>query len=254
MHLVGFIIRIYHDARSFERQVGVGHPYWSWSQAVSKSAWHTPLLRVQWKTPDDGQRNFSKHVEFYSKNKFEKWVHLVGFIIRIYHDARSSERQVGIGYPSWSCSQAVSKPVWHIPLLCVQWKNTWWWIEELSETRRVVFQNEFEKSVHLVGFMIRIYHDARSFERQVCVGHPNWSCSQAVSKPVWHIPLLCVQWKTPDDGQRNCPNRVEFYSKNEFEKLVHVVAFIISILCAFVMKIFHAWPKYLPVRYIASEL
>jgi hypothetical protein len=22
---------------------------------------------------------------------------------------------------------------------------------------------------------------------------PSWSCSQAVSKPVWHIPLLCVQ-------------------------------------------------------------
>jgi hypothetical protein len=34
-----------------------------------------------------------KHVEFYSKNKFEKLVHLVGFIIRIYHDARSSECQ-----------------------------------------------------------------------------------------------------------------------------------------------------------------
>jgi len=35
----------------------------------------------------------TKHVEFYSKNKFEKLVHLVGFIIRIYHDARSPERQ-----------------------------------------------------------------------------------------------------------------------------------------------------------------
>ena len=34
-----------------------------------------------------------KHVEFYSKNKFEKLVHVVGFIIRIYHDARSSECQ-----------------------------------------------------------------------------------------------------------------------------------------------------------------
>ena len=37
--------------------------------------------------------NCPKHVEFYSKNKFEKFVHLVGFIIRIYHDARSPERQ-----------------------------------------------------------------------------------------------------------------------------------------------------------------
>jgi len=42
---------------------------------------------------DDGQRNCPKHVEFYFKNKFEKLVHLVGFVIRIYHDARSPERQ-----------------------------------------------------------------------------------------------------------------------------------------------------------------
>jgi len=32
------------------------------------------------KTPDDGQRNCSKHLEFYSKNKFEKLVHLVGLL------------------------------------------------------------------------------------------------------------------------------------------------------------------------------
>ena len=55
----------------------------------------------------------------------------------------------------------------------------------------------------------------------------SWSCSQAVSKPVWHMPLLCIQWKTPDDGQRNCPKHVEFYSKNKFQKLVHLVGFII---------------------------
>jgi hypothetical protein len=29
----------------------------------------------------------------------------------------------------------------------------------------------------------------------------------------WHTPLLCVQWKTPDDGQRNCPKHVEFNTK-----------------------------------------
>ena len=54
-------------------------------------------------------------------------------------------------------------------------------------------------------------------------GTPSWSCSQAVSKPVWHVPLLCVQWKTPDDAHRNCPKHVEFYFKNKFEKLVHLV-------------------------------
>jgi len=53
------------------------------------------------------------------------------------------------------------------------------------------------------------------------------SCSQAVSKPVWHIPLLCVQWKTPNDGLRNCPKHVEFQFKNKFEKLVRQVGFII---------------------------
>jgi len=41
----------------------------------------------------------------------------------------------------------------------------------------------------------------------------SWSCSQTVYKPVWHIPLLCIEWKTPDDGQRNCPKHVEFHSK-----------------------------------------
>ena len=50
VHLVGFIIRIYHDARSPER--------------------------------------------LYSKNKFDKSVHLVGFTIRIYHDARSPEHHI----------------------------------------------------------------------------------------------------------------------------------------------------------------
>jgi len=55
----------------------------------------------------------------------------------------------------------------------------------------------------------------------------SWSCSQAFSKPVWHIPLLCVQWKTNDDEQRNCPKHAEFHSKNKFENLLHLVGFII---------------------------
>jgi hypothetical protein len=36
----------------------------------------------------------------------------------------------------------------------------------------------------------------------------SWSCLQAVK-----IPLLCVQWNTPNDGQRNCSKHVEFHSK-----------------------------------------
>ena len=48
------------------------------------------------KTPDDGQMNCPKHVEFYFINKFEKLVHLVGFIIRIYHDVWSPACQTDI--------------------------------------------------------------------------------------------------------------------------------------------------------------
>jgi hypothetical protein len=39
--------------------------------------------------------------------------------------------------------------------------------------------------------------------------------------------LLCIQYWTPDDGQKTCPKHVEFYSKNKFEKLVHIFGFII---------------------------
>jgi hypothetical protein len=52
-----------------------------------------------------------------------------------------------------SCSKAVYKTVWHIPLLSVQWINSWWWTEELSETCRVSCRSKFGKLVHLVGFI-----------------------------------------------------------------------------------------------------
>jgi hypothetical protein len=49
-----------------------------------------------------------------------------------------------------------------------------------------------------------------------------YSCSKTLSKTVWYISFLCVQWETPDDGQRNCSKHVEFHSKNNFKKLVHL--------------------------------
>jgi hypothetical protein len=45
------------------------------------------------KTPDDEQRNCPKHVEFYSKNKFEKLVLLVGFIIRNIHTLQGQTKE-----------------------------------------------------------------------------------------------------------------------------------------------------------------
>jgi hypothetical protein len=54
-----------------------------------------------------------------------------------------------------SCSKSVYKPVGHIPLLTVQWMNSWWWTDELSETFKVSCQNKIVKLVHLVGFIIK---------------------------------------------------------------------------------------------------
>ena len=42
--------------------------------------------------------------------------------------------------------------------------------------------------------------------------------------------LLYVQCWNPDDGQKTCPKHVEFYSKNKFEKLQHLVGFIVGIV------------------------
>jgi len=41
--------------------------------------------------------------------------------------------------------------------------------------------------------------------------------------------LLCIPCWTPDDGKKTCPKHVEFCSKNKFEKLVHIVGFIVRI-------------------------
>jgi hypothetical protein len=62
--------------------------------------------------------------------------------------------QDGTAVPSWSCSKAVYKPVWHMHLLSVQWINSRWWTGERSETCRASRQNKFMKLVHLVGFKI----------------------------------------------------------------------------------------------------
>ena len=88
MHLVGFIVRICHDARSPERQIKINEC--CHLSANLYDLYHCCVYSED--IPDDGQRNCPKQVEFYSKNKFEKLVHLVRFIIRIYHDARSPER------------------------------------------------------------------------------------------------------------------------------------------------------------------
>jgi hypothetical protein len=60
--------------------------------------------------------------------------------------------------------------------------------------------------------MVYVIQAALEQQDQDGTAVPSWSCcSKAVYKPVWRIPLLSVQWITPDDGQRNCPKHVEFH-------------------------------------------
>jgi len=56
------------------------------------------------------------------------------------------------------------------------------------------------------------------------------SCQQTC---MTYTTAVCTVKKTPDDGQRKCPKRAEIYSKNKFEKLVHLVGFIIRKECKY---------------------
>ena len=52
--------------------------------------------------------------------------------------------------------------------------------EELSQTCRVLNKNKFEKIVRLVDFIIRLYHDARSSERQIRLNMQSFAASVTV--------------------------------------------------------------------------
>jgi hypothetical protein len=74
------------------RQVYVIQVSWLHDSKQSTNLYNISLmLYVQSWTPDDGRKDLPKQVEWCSINS--KVVHLVGFTIEIYHDARSHERQ-----------------------------------------------------------------------------------------------------------------------------------------------------------------
>ena len=95
--------------------------------------------------------------------------------------------------------------------------NSWWWTEELSETCRVLFLETFEKLVHLVGFGIRIHHDARSYECQISLLNllrDNWFSTESLECTdclwaVWRFHfLIYIRKQTQNvEGMRHmCDN------------------------------------------------
>ena len=83
-----------------------------------------------------------------------------------------------------------------------------------------VFHCTFGTGICHAGLMTAFTHD------QDGTAVPSWSCMKAVIKPAWHIPVPNVRWKTPDDGQRNCPKYVEFLDKYIFGKLVRLLVLL----------------------------
>jgi len=60
------------------------------------------------------------------------------------------------------------------------------------------------------------------------------SGTMRVGVTVWYHPSQTTTYRFADSlragsGQRNCPNHVEFYPKNKFEKLVYLVGLVIRV-------------------------
>jgi hypothetical protein len=153
------------------------------------------------------------------QNKIVKSVHLVSFIIKKFDTMHShtkvkfvNAKQAKGTYQYRNTKEklyktnaaiwynkicAVYKLVWHISLLSVQWINSWWWTEELSETCRISCQNKFVKLVHLVGFITK--------KSVTMHGHTNIkytllfpTTTQCLAFELLHFSAIC--WSHHQDG------------------------------------------------------
>ena len=69
--------------------------------------------------------------------------------------------------PGWNCSSILivleSCLQSCMTYTSVQWMNSWWWTDELSEIYRVSCRSKFVKLVHLVGFIIKKFVTMRGY-------------------------------------------------------------------------------------------
>jgi uncharacterized membrane protein YoaT (DUF817 family) len=127
------------------------------------------MLYVQSQTSDDGRKNRPKHVECFPKIK-QIWdiVHLVGFTIEIYYDARSYKRQNNYRsllsqqlriYIKFKLRQILS--CWFCSVLRSSMK--------VSKKQKVWFKNMYDKAIlkiedlQLLGLWDQLFNENCSF-------------------------------------------------------------------------------------------
>ena len=205
---------------------------------------------VQWKTPDDGQRNCPKHVEFYSKNKSDKLVHLVGLIIRTYHDARSPERQIQAliaitrALPP-GCTMLyymLDAQLLHNPQLTSHTEHSW--CSTASLTSKQTSQRTRESHA------LRVMHAGRepTSHSSVLPCHPQtlWMVINPYPKDIKHLTFsmyhfkthICYGWSTV---QFTCHGRImsSLSAKNDF----HLAGMCFPICVLEVKLQLNMWPS-----------
>ena len=113
---------------------------------------------------------------------------------------------------SWSLWKAVYKPVWHIPLLSVQWINSRWWADELSETCRVSCQNKF---CEISASSWVYYKEMCLHDSMTTLNPPVIFSSHTVPIRVWYRPSTCLQYSfhTRPCCQLVVEGRVSLYTR-----------------------------------------
>jgi hypothetical protein len=149
----------------------------------------------------------------------------------IYHDARSHERQrpthLQPGFVAF-CIAVNLHSAWHKstwpcstdPVSVTHFSNCALEKPYRSNVMKKQMQLQRRFSAHFffcfflyLQYKRHLYGTVQSTDDRKYLTH---TLSSPRFSAVWHIPLLCVQYKTPDDGQKNCPKHEEFHSKNKF--------------------------------------
>jgi hypothetical protein len=125
-----------------------------------------------------------------------------------YRNSKIRHRAVQIVLVMWD-------PVWLAKLIwncikIIQYKPRKWTFSKLilyflviKPARCTNFSNLFWNETQHISDSSSIHH------QELFHPHP----ARKPSTNLYDIPLLSVQWITPDDGQRNCPKHVEFHFK-----------------------------------------